>query len=126
MKVLRHRYAKPRKIFVKQPSTHPYRELFQNLNVELGERVVGTIQMAGTEIMRIANLNRMEARVNVNENDIVKVKIADTALIEVDAYIGRKFKGVVTQIANTANVQGLTADQVTNFEVRIFILERLI
>lgn len=94
------------------------------LNVELGERVVGTIQMTGTEIMRIANLNRMEARVNVNENDIVKVKIADTALIEVDAYIGRKFKGVVTQIANTANVQGLTADQVTNFEVRIFILEK--
>lgn len=94
------------------------------LNVELGERVVGTIQMAGTEIMRIANLNRMEARVNVNENDIVKVKIADTALIEVDAYLGRKFKGVVTQIANTANVQGLTTDQVTNFEVRIFILEK--
>ncbi|HDP75797.1 MAG TPA: efflux RND transporter periplasmic adaptor subunit [Bacteroidales bacterium] len=94
------------------------------LNVELGERVVGTIQMAGTEIMRIANLNRMEARVNVNENDIVKVKIADTALIEVDAYQGRKFKGVVTQIANTANVQGITTDQVTNFEVRIFILEK--
>jgi len=94
------------------------------LNVELGERVVGTIQMAGTEIMRIANLNRMEARVNVNENDIVKVKIADTALIEVDAYLGRKFKGIVTQIANTANVQGITTDQVTNFEVRIFILEK--
>lgn len=94
------------------------------LNVELGERVVGTIQMAGTEIMRIANLNRMEARVNVNENDIVKVKIADTALIEVDAYLDRKFKGIVTQIANTANVQGITTDQVTNFEVRIFILEK--
>ncbi len=93
------------------------------LNVELGERVVGTIQMTGTEIMRIANLNRMEARVNVNENDIVKVKIGDTALIEVDAYLGRKFKGIVTQIANTANVQGITTDQVTNFEVRIFILE---
>jgi HlyD family secretion protein len=93
------------------------------LNVELGERVVGTIQMAGTEIMRIANLNRMEARVDVNENDIVKVEIGDTALIEVDAYLGRKFKGVVTQIANTANVQGATTDQVTNFEVRIFILE---
>jgi len=93
------------------------------LNVELGERVVGTIQMAGTEIMRIANLNRMEARVEVNENDIVKVKIGDTALIEVDAYLDRKFKGVVTQIANTANVQGITTDQVTNFEVRIFLLE---
>lgn len=93
------------------------------LNVELGERVLGTIQMAGTELMRIANLNRMEARVDVNENDIVKVKIGDTALIEVDAYLGRKFKGVVTQIANTANVQGQSTDQVTNFEVRIFILE---
>lgn len=93
------------------------------LNVELGERVLGTIQMAGTEIMRIANLNRMEARVDVNENDIVKVMIGDTALVEIDAYVDRKFKGVVTQIANTANVSGTTTDQVTNFEVRIFILE---
>lgn len=93
------------------------------LNVELGERVLGTIQFAGTEIMRIANLNRMEARVSVNENDIVKVKIGDTALVEVDAYIDRKFKGVVTQIANSASVSGLTTDQVTNFEVRAFILE---
>jgi len=94
------------------------------LNVELGERVLGTIQMAGTELMRIANLNRMEARVDVNENDIVKVKSGDTALIEVDAYLGRKFKGVVTQIANTANVEGTSTDQVTNFEVRIFLLEK--
>ncbi|MGE0077832.1 MAG: efflux RND transporter periplasmic adaptor subunit [Bacteroidales bacterium] len=93
------------------------------LNVELGERVLGTIQMTGTEIMRIANLNRMETRVSVNENDIVKVKIGDTALIEVDAYIDRKFKGIVTQIANTADVSGTTTDQVTSFEVRTFILE---
>lgn len=93
------------------------------LNVELGERVLGTIQFAGTEIMRIANLNRMEARVSVNENDIVKVKIGDTALIEIDAYIDRKFKGIVTQIANSANVTGVTTDQVTSFEVRAFILE---
>lgn len=93
------------------------------LNVELGERVLGTIQFAGTEIMRIANLNRMEARVSVNENDIVKVKVGDTALIEVDAFIDRKFKGIVTQIANTANVTGATTDQVTSFEVRAFILE---
>jgi HlyD family secretion protein len=93
------------------------------LNVELGERVLGTIQFAGTEIMRIANLNRMEARVSVNENDIVKVKIGDTALIEIDAYLDRKFKGVVTQIANSANVTGVTTDQVTSFEVRAFILE---
>ncbi|HOY72575.1 MAG TPA: efflux RND transporter periplasmic adaptor subunit, partial [Tenuifilaceae bacterium] len=93
------------------------------LNVELGERVLGTIQMAGTELMRIANLNRMEARVDVNENDIVKVNIGDTALVEVDAYLDRKFKGIVTQIANTANVQGVSTDQVTNFEVRIFLLD---
>ncbi|MCB8964938.1 MAG: efflux RND transporter periplasmic adaptor subunit [Bacteroidales bacterium] len=93
------------------------------LNVELGEKVLGTIQMAGTEIMRIANLNRMEARVSVNENDIVKVKIGDTALVEVDAYIDRKFKGIVTQIANTADVSGSTTDQVTSFEVRALILE---
>ncbi|BDX37745.1 RND transporter [Tenuifilaceae bacterium CYCD] len=93
------------------------------LNVELGERVLGTIQMAGTEIMRIANLNRMEARISVNENDIVKVNIGDTALIEVDAFIDRKFKGIVTQIANTADVSGTTTDQVTSFEVRTFILE---
>ncbi len=93
------------------------------LNVELGERVLGTIQFAGTEIMRIANLNRMEARVSVNENDIVKVKIGDTALIEIDAYLDRKFKGIVTQIANSANVTGVTTDQVTSFEVRAFILE---
>jgi len=93
------------------------------LNVELGERVLGTIQFAGTEIMRIANLNRMEARVSVNENDIVKVNIGDTALIEIDAYLDRKFKGIVTQIANSANVTGATTDQVTSFEVRAFILE---
>jgi len=73
--------------------------------------------------MRIANLNRMEARVSVNENDIVKVKIGDTALIEIDAYLDRKFKGIVTQIANSANVTGVTTDQVTSFEVRAFILE---
>lgn len=100
----------------------PISGTISKLNVELGERVVGTIQMTGTEILRIANLNRMEARVNVNENDIVKVKLGDTAMVEVDAYLNRKFKGVVTQIANTANSQGTTTDQVTSFEVRIFIL----
>lgn len=93
------------------------------LNVEPGERVVGTAQMAGTEILRIANLERMEARVNVNENDIVRVKLNDTALIDVDAYIGEKFKGVVTQIANSASITGGSTDQVTTFEVRILILE---
>ena len=93
------------------------------LNVEKGERVVGTIQMAGTEIMRIANLQLMEVKVDVNENDIVRVTHGDTALIEVDAYLDEKFKGIVTEIANSANTTGMTTDQVTNFEVKIRILQ---
>lgn len=92
------------------------------LNVEKGERVVGTSQMAGTEIMRIANLNEMEVNVDVNENDIVRLSLGDTADIEVDAYMGRKFKGVVTEIANSANTVGISADQVTNFAVKVRIL----
>lgn len=92
------------------------------LNVELGERVVGTAQMAGTELMRIANLSDMEVLVEVNENDIVKVSVHDTAVIEVDAYLGEKYKGVVTEIANSANTTGTSADQVTNFEVKVRIL----
>ncbi len=93
------------------------------LLVEQGERVVGTAQFSGTEMMRIANLNRMQTLVQVNENDIVRVKLQDTALIEIDAYLGQKFKGVVTEIAKSANVAALTTDQVTNFEVKILILE---
>src|SRR5690606_1025096 len=91
------------------------------LDVELGERVVGTQQMAGTEIMRVANLNSMEVEVDVNENDIVKVSVGDSAEVEVDAYLRRKFKGLVTSIANSANT-ALTADQVTNFKVKVRIL----
>ncbi len=92
------------------------------LNVEKGERVVGTAQMTGTELLIIANLNEMEVSVDVNENDIVRVHMHDTALIEVDAYLDRKFKGVVTEIANSANTTGMTSDQVTNFTVKIRIL----
>ena len=92
------------------------------LNVEQGERVVGTAQMAGTEMMRIANLNHMEVMVEVNENDIVRVSNNDTAVIEVDAYLGEEFMGVVTEIANSANVANIAADQVTNFDVKILIL----
>jgi HlyD family secretion protein len=93
------------------------------LSVEQGERVVGTSQMAGTEMMRIADLNRMEARVNVNENDIIRVAIGDTAIIDVDAYsyLKKKFTGVVTEIANTANTKA-SQDAVTEFQVRIRIL----
>ncbi|TXE18016.1 efflux RND transporter periplasmic adaptor subunit [Psychroserpens burtonensis] len=92
------------------------------LNVELGERVVGTQQMAGTEILRVANLNNMEVEVDVNENDIVKVQIGDSTLVEVDAYLKKEFKGVVTEIANSA-AGALAADQVTNFRVKVRILE---
>lgn len=92
------------------------------LNVEKGERVVGTSQMAGTEMMTLANLNEMEVNVDVNENDIVRVNVGDTANIEVDAYLGKKFKGVVTEVANSANISGLSVDQVTNFTVKVRIL----
>lgn len=92
------------------------------LSVELGERVLGTQQMAGTEILRVANLNNMEVEVDVNENDIVKVSIGDEAKIEVDAYLKKEFKGIVTSISNSAST-ALTADQVTNFKVKVRILK---
>jgi HlyD family secretion protein len=92
------------------------------LLVELGERVAGTNLMAGTEMLRVADLSRMEAQVEVNENDIVRVELGDTALIEVDAYLDKKFRGVVTEIANSAKTTGVSADQVTNFDVKILVL----
>jgi HlyD family secretion protein len=92
------------------------------LNVELGERVLGTQQMTGTEILRVANLNNMEVEVDVNENDIVKINVGDSANVEVDAYLKKQFKGLVTSISNSASTT-LTADQVTNFKVKIRILK---
>jgi HlyD family secretion protein len=92
------------------------------LSVEKGERVVGVSGMSGTEIMRLANLNEMEASVEVNENDIIKVHLGDTAIIEVDAYMGKKFKGLVTEIANSSNAVGISVDQVTNFIVKIRLI----
>lgn len=92
------------------------------LNVEKGERVVGVTGLQGTEILRLANLDEMEVSVEVNENDIIRVHKSDTALIEVDAYLDKKFKGIVTEIANSANTTGITADQVTNFTVKVRIL----
>lgn len=92
------------------------------LNVEKGEKVVGTNQFAGTELMTVADLATMEVKVEVNENDIVKVQKNDTANIEIDAYLKRKFRGVVTEIASSANVTGSTVDQVTNFNVKILLL----
>src|SRR5712691_223509 len=93
-----------------------------SLPSRVGERVVGTIQFAGTEVMRIANLGAMEARVNVNENDIVNVKIGDTARISVDAYPDRQLRGVVREIASTAQTRNAgSQEEVTNFEVKISI-----
>ncbi len=101
----------------------PMDGVVSKLIVKKGERVVGTATMAGTEMLRIADLNVMEVRVDVNENDIVRVSIGDTAIIDVDAYASRKktFKGVVTLIANTAKDK-TSADAITEFEVRILIL----
>ncbi len=101
----------------------PIDGIVTKLSVEVGERVVGTIQMAGTEMIRIANLNRMEAQVDVSESDVVRVKLGDSVLIDVDAYPGRQFKGIVREIANSSNqsVMG-AADQVTNFAVKISLL----
>ena len=93
------------------------------LLIEKGERVVGTELMPGTEMLRVANLDRMEVLTEVNENDIVRVKLNDSAMIEVDAFPDRKFKGIVTEIANSATTTGLTTDQVTNFEVKILLLK---
>jgi HlyD family secretion protein len=103
----------------------PASGIISSLSVEKGERVLGTIQMAGTELMRISNLNAMEVQVDVTENDIPKVKLGDDVDIEVDAYSGRKFKGVVSELANSAKnlatVQATGTDQVTNFTVKVRI-----
>ncbi len=101
----------------------PMAGTISKLNIERGERVVGTELMSGTPLMTIADLSRMEVLVEVNENDIVRVSMYDTAFIEVDAYLDEKFRGVVTQIANSAITTGLSADQVTNFEVKVLLLE---
>jgi len=107
--------------------TAPVSGIISKLNVEKGERVVGTLQMAGTEMMRIANLHSMEVQVEVSESDILKVSLNDRVDIEVDAYLGRKMLGKVTEIASSASNVGtvaglnLNSDQVTNFVVKIRI-----
>ncbi|OFX31234.1 MAG: hypothetical protein A2X08_04310 [Bacteroidetes bacterium GWA2_32_17] len=105
----------------------PMSGTISKLSVEFGERVVGTMQMTGTELLRIANLNIMEVKVDVNENDIVHVKFNDTATIEIDAYTDQKFKGMVTSIANSSSSTStsiVSTDQVTNYEVKIRILPK--
>lgn len=101
----------------------PVSGIVSSLKVEQGERVVGTQQMAGTEMMTIADLSKMEVRVDVNENDIVRLSLGDTTIIDVDAYssTGKKFQGIVTSIANTANTKA-SPDAVTEFKVKIRIL----
>ena len=105
----------------------PTSGIISKLSIEQGERVVGTIQMTGTEMMRLANFNSMEVQVEVSENDILRVNLGDSVDIEVDAYLDDTFKGVVTEIANSAANTGtggqvvLTSDQVTNFIVKIRI-----
>jgi HlyD family secretion protein len=100
----------------------PVSGTISKLAVELGETVLGTQQMAGTEMMRVADLRNMEVEVDVNENDIVKVAIGDDVKVEVDAYLKKEFKGIVTSISNSASTS-LSADQVTNFKVKVKILK---
>lgn len=100
----------------------PVDGVISKLSVELGDRILGTSQMAGTEIMRISNLSSMEVSVDVNESDINRVSIGDIADIEVDAFQSQKFKGEVTEIASSSNVVGTSTDQVTNFTVKVRIM----
>ncbi|HXH18109.1 MAG TPA: efflux RND transporter periplasmic adaptor subunit, partial [Chitinophagales bacterium] len=101
----------------------PMAGILSRLNVKKGERVVGTVQFTGTELLTIADLGKMEVRVDVSENDITRVSVGDTAAIEVDAFIDKEFRGVVKSVANSANTGNvLTTEQVTNFTVKISIL----
>jgi len=102
----------------------PVDGVISKLSVELGDRILGTAQFAGTEIMRISNLTSMEVNVDVNENDINRVNVGDSATIEVDAFADKKFKGVVTEIASSSKDIGTAStsvDQVTNFVVKVRI-----
>jgi HlyD family secretion protein len=109
------------KTVIRSPATGT----ISSLTSRAGERVVGTSQFAGTEVMRIADLDHMEARVNVNENDVVEVKVGDVARISVDAYPDREIRGVVREIASTALTRNAgTQEEVTNFEVKISIPDR--
>jgi HlyD family secretion protein len=99
----------------------PVDGVVSKLSIEKGERVLGTAQFAGTEIMTISDLSQMDVNVDVNENDINRITVGDSSKIEVDAFLGKKFNGVVTEIGSSANVVGTTADQVTNFTVKVRI-----
>ncbi len=100
----------------------PMDGIVTKLSIEQGERVVGTGQFEGTAIMTVSNLKQMEVVVDVNENDIIKVEAGDSCLIEVDAYLKTPFKGVVVQVANSAKNSGVSADQITSFEVKVLMI----
>lgn len=103
----------------------PIDGVITQINAEVGERVVGTSQMAGTVIMVVADLSKMEARVDVSEVDVIHVSIGDTAILSVDAIPEKKLKGVVYEISNSAKTKGLgTQEEVVNFEVRIKIIDK--
>lgn len=99
----------------------PVDGVVSKLSIEKGERVLGTQQFAGTEIMTISDLSNMDVNVDVNENDINRISVGDPASIEIDAFLGKKFNGSVIEIGSSANVVGTTADQVTNFTVKVRI-----
>lgn len=104
----------------------PVDGVVSKLSIELGDRILGTSQMAGTEIMRISNLSNMEVNVDVNENDINRVSLGDSATVEVDAFAGKKFRGIVTEIASSSTAVGTattSVDQVTNFSVKVRLLQ---
>jgi HlyD family secretion protein len=106
---------------VKTTIYSPVDGVISKLSIQKGERVLGTAQFAGTDIMTISDLNQMDVNVDVNENDINRITIGDSSKIEVDAFLGKKFNGVVTEIGSSANVVGTNADQVTNFTVKVRI-----
>jgi HlyD family secretion protein len=99
----------------------PVDGVVSKLSIEKGERVLGTQQFAGTEIMTISDLSQLDVNVDVNENDINRIQLGDSSKIDVDAFLGKKFTGVVTEIGSSANVVGTNADQVTNFTVKVRI-----
>ncbi|HZY36924.1 MAG TPA: efflux RND transporter periplasmic adaptor subunit [Mucilaginibacter sp.] len=106
---------------VKTTIYSPVDGVVSKLSVEKGERVLGTQQFAGTEVMTISDLSQLDVNVDVNENDINRIQLGDSSKIEVDAFLGKNFSGVVTEIGSSANVVGTNADQVTNFTVKVRI-----
>ncbi len=115
------RVKEARENLMKTTIYSPMDGIISKLSVELGERVVGTSQMAGTEMFRVANFDQMEVLVDVNENDIIRLNPADSAIITVDAYSGTQFYGVVTEVANSSKNSATSMDQATTFEVKVRI-----